>query len=250
MLGILATPFTSSAAIKTEVVQYKHGDATLEGFLAYDDSIKQAPGILVVHEWMGLGDYVKDRAKQFAKMGYVAFAADLYGKGVRPKDQKEAGEFAGKYKANRPLLRARTQAGLDTLKKNSHVNPNKLIALGYCFGGTAALELARSGAPLMATVTFHGGLDTPTPQDAKNIKGRVLVLAGGSDPYVPAEQVAAFQDEMKKANVDWQMNQYGGAVHSFTVPTAGNDPSKGAAYNAVADRRSFEDFKVFLSELK
>ncbi|MBK9374339.1 MAG: dienelactone hydrolase family protein [Holophagales bacterium] len=244
-----AAALPAFAAVKTEIVEYKDGDQTCEGFLAYDDAAKgRLPGVVVVHEWMGLGDYAKERATKLAGLGYVAFAADIYGKGIRAKDTKEAGQLAGKYKGDLPLLRSRARAAFDTLAKNGRVDAAKLFAIGYCFGGTTVLELARSGAPLAGTVSFHGGLATKDPADAKNVKGRVLVLHGAADPYVPPAEVAAFQKEMDDAKVDWQMVYYSGAVHSFTNPGAGTDPSKGAAYDAKADRRSWEAMKAFFAE--
>jgi dienelactone hydrolase len=240
----------SYAALKTETVEYREGSTVLEGFLAYDDaSSNSRPGVLIVHEWMGINDYTKRRAVMLAEMGYVAFAADIFGKGVRPTSVQEASEQAAKYKGDRPLLRARALAGLEQLKKNRLVDPKKIAAIGYCFGGTTALELARAGADVAGVVSFHGGLDMPNPDDTKNIKAKVLICHGGDDPYVPTEQVADFQNQLRQAKVDWQFIAYGGAVHSFTNPDAGNDPSKGAAYNANADRRSWEAMKQFFAEI-
>lgn len=240
----------AQAAIRTEVVEYKQGETVLEGYLAYDDAVAgKRPGILVVHEWMGLNPYAKRRAEQLAGLGYVAFACDIYGKGVRPKDAKEAAALAGKYRGDRTLMRARAAAGLDFLKNDPKVDFRRIAAVGYCFGGTAALELARSGAALAGTVSFHGVLDTPTPEDARNIKGRVLALHGADDPFAPSTQVAAFEEEMRKGGVDWQLVLYGGAVHGFTNPDNGNDNSKGLAYNEKADRRSWEAMKAFFAEI-
>ena len=238
----------ASAAVKTKVVEYTDGDQVCEGYLAWDDAATgKRPGVVVFHEWMGLGDYAKRRARDVATLGTVAFAADIYGKGIRAKNAQEAGQLAGKYKGDLPLLRSRARAALDTLAKDPRVDASKLFAVGYCFGGTTALELARSGAPLAGVVTFHGGLATKDPADARNIKGRVLVLHGAADPFVPPAEVAAFQKEMNDAKVDWEMHLYAGAVHSFTNSESGNDPSKGAAYDAKADARSWEAFKVFLA---
>ncbi len=239
------------AAIKTQVVEYKHGNTVLEGYLAYDDAIQgKRPGVLVVHEWTGLGSYVKGRAQQLAKLGYVAFAVDMYGKGIRPKNPKDAGAQAAIYRSNRQLMRDRVKAGLSVLQQNSLTDARRIAAIGYCFGGGTVLELARSGAPVVGVVSFHGNLDTPNPADAKNIRGKVLVLHGAVDPYVPPAQVAAFEKEMNDAQVDWQLVSYGGGVvHSFTNPEAGNDPSKGAAYNAAADRRSFAAMTQFFQEI-
>lgn len=247
---ILLAAVNAHGAVHTEWVQYRHGETLLEGYLAYDDAVKgPRPGILVVHEWMGLGDYAMKRAEQLAGMGYVAFALDMYGKGVRAKTPEEAAKLSGIYKGDRPLMRARAQAGLDELRKQPLVDPARIAAIGYCFGGTTVLELARSGADVAGVVSFHGGLGTPQPADAKNIKGKVLVLHGADDPHVPPAEVAAFQDEMRKAAVDWQMIYYGGAVHSFTNPGSGMDASTGVAYNEKADKRSWEAMKAFFKEL-
>ena len=243
-------PALSQAAIETRTVEYQQGDTRLVGYLAYPKEAKgPLPGVLVVHEWMGLNDYAKRRAEQLAELGYVAFAADIYGDGKIAANAKEAGALAGQYKKDRALLRARTAAGLATLKAQPGVAQDKIAAIGYCFGGTAVLELARSGADLAGVVSFHGGLDTATPQDAKNIRAKVLALHGADDPYVPADQIAAFEQEMRTAGVDWQLIAYGGAVHGFTNPASGSDNSKGVAYNAAADARSWAAMRQFFTEL-
>ncbi len=249
LFGGLASTL-AQAAIETKTVEYRQGDARLVGYLAVPKDAKgPLPGVLVVHEWKGLDGYAKRRAEQLAELGYVAFAADIYGDGKIAADAKEAGALAGLYKKDRALLRARTAAGLATLKAQPGVVKEKVAAIGYCFGGTAVLELARSGAELAGVVSFHGGLDTPAPQDAKNIRAKVLVLHGADDPHVPDEQVAAFEQEMRTAGVDWQLIAYGGAVHGFTNPANGNDNSKGAAYNAAADARSWLAMQQFFIEL-
>jgi len=247
-LTLLLATLTLRAEIKTEVVEYKDGDTTLEGVRVWDDAIKSPrPGVLVVHQWLGLTDYEKHRAEMLAGLGYVAFCADIYGKGVHPKNTQEAGAEATKYKTNRKLLRSRVNAGLEALKKNDLVDAKHLAAVGYCFGGTAVIELARSGADVAGVVSFHGGLDSPAPADGLNIKGKVLACHGADDPYVSAKDLAAFEDEMRQAKVDWTMIKYGGAVHSFTQPMAGNDNSKGAAYNEKADRHSWKAMELFLA---
>jgi dienelactone hydrolase len=250
LAAIFLNHATAATPVKVETVEYKEGGTTLEGLIAYNP-IKSAlsPGIVVVHDWMGMGDYVKKRITQLAELGYVAFAADIYGKSVRPKNEKEASAQAGKYKSDRKLMRARVRAAYDKLKSYQFVDTSKMAVMGYCFGGTTALELARSGADLKGTISFHGGLETPNPNDAKNIKGKVLALHGADDPFVPAKEVAAFEDEMRNNKVDWELVKYGGAVHAFTVPGAGNDNSKGAAYNAEADKRSFVAMKDFFDEI-
>jgi dienelactone hydrolase len=250
ILALVTLTGSVEARIVTKTVEYRQGNTVLEGYLAYDDArTEKRPGVLVVHEWTGLGDYVRKRVVQLAHMGYVAFGADIYGKGVRPKAPQEAGREAGRYRSDRQLLRARARAGLEELLRQPQVDPGRVAAIGYCFGGTTVLELARSGADLGGVVSFHGGLDTPNPTDGRNIKARVLVLHGADDPHVPPQQVTAFQDEMRNGAVDWRMVIYGGAVHSFTNPESGNDPSKGAAYNEKADHRSWEAMKSFFAEI-
>lgn len=240
----------AQAGLRTEVIGYKHSDVGLEGYLAYDDAVRgKRPGVIVVHAWTGLDAYTKRRTEQLAELGYIAFAIDMYGKGVKAKDAEGAARLAGIYRADRRLMRSRANAGLEVLKKHTLTDAKRIAAIGYCFGGGVALELARSGADIAGVVSFHGNLDTPNPEDAKNIKGEVLVLHGAADPIVPIDQVIAFQDEMRKANVDWQMVIYGGAVHAFTNPESGDDPSRGVAFNEKADRRSWEAMKMFFAEI-
>ena len=246
----LILPNLAMAEIKLEIVEYKDGDTVCEGAIAFDDASKTSrPGVLLVPDWMGVSDYAKGRAKQVVALGYVCFVADIYGKGVRPANAAEAGAQAGKYKADRPLLRSRVNSALAELKKSAVVAKAKTAAMGYCFGGTTVLELARSGAEISGVVSFHGGLDSPTPADGKNIKGKVLVLHGADDPFVKPVDITAFQEEMRGNKVDWQMVYYGDAVHSFTRPDAGNDKSKGAAYQEAADKRSWEAMKEFYAEV-
>jgi dienelactone hydrolase len=247
---LMTTVLTSRAAtIHTETVEYKQGDTMLEGFLAYDDSISgKRPGVLVVHQWLGLTDYEKHRAEMLAQLGYVAFCADIYGRDARPKNIQEAGAQAAKYKSDRALLRARVNAGLDVLKNNELVDTKRVAAIGYCFGGTTVIELARSGADLNGVVSFHGGLDSPTPADGGKIKCKVLALAGADDPFQKPEDLTAFESEMRDSKVDWQIVFYGGAVHAFTQPNPGF-VNAGAKYNEKADRRSWEAMKQFFAEI-
>ncbi len=248
----MALAFKANAASGTGTVEYLEGDTSLEGYLAYGDAVKGAsPGVLVIHEWWGINDYIRKRTEQIATLGYVAFAADIYGKGFRAKTREQAMVLAGKFRSgnDRSLLRARANAGLDVLRNNPMVDPQRIAAIGYCFGGTAALELARSGADLAGVVSFHGGLATPSSDDAKNIKGKILVLTGADDPGVKPEQVMAFEDEMRRAGVDWHLVRYGGAVHGFTNPANGTDNSKGVAYNEKADNRSWRAMKDFFEEI-
>jgi dienelactone hydrolase len=249
-LALAGLMTSAHAKVELKKVEYKSGDQTFEGVVAMDSALKgKKPGVVVFHNWMGITKETESKITELAKLGYVAMAGDIYGKGVRPADAKAANELATKYKSDRKLLRERVNLALDELKKNSHVDSAKLFATGYCFGGTAALELARSGAPLLGTVTFHGGLSNPAPADAKNIKGQVAVYHGEIDPFVNADEVAAFKKEMDEAKVTYQFTAYSGAVHSFTEKGAGDDITKGAAYNALADKRSWEGMKLFLAEL-
>jgi dienelactone hydrolase len=241
-------------SIITHAVEYKDTNlahpALLEGAVAYDTKFKGLrPGVLVVHEWTGYGSYVQSRIEQLAELGYIAFAADIYGKGIRPKTPKEAGATASIYKNDRNFMRERVKLALEELKKLPNVDATKLAAIGYCFGGTCVLELARSGAKMNGFVSFHGGLDTPRADDAKNIQGRVLVLHGADDPNVPQKEVKAFEKEMTNAKVNYQVIQYPGAVHGFTNPEHGNDNSTGVAYNAEADHKSWAEMKKFFAEI-
>lgn len=246
---VLICSLTTQAAIHTETIDYQQDGTTLEGFLAYDDSFSgKRPGVLVVHQWLGLTDYEKMRAKMLAQLGYVAFCVDIYGKDNRPKNVQEAGALAGKFKADRQLLRARVNAGLDELKKNPLVDSSRVAAIGYCFGGTTVIELALSGAELNGVVSFHGGLDAPNPDDAKNIKCSVLALAGADDPFQNPSDLAAFEKEMRDAKVDWEITFYGNAVHAFTQPNPGFS-NPGAHYNEKADKRSWQAMKDFFAEI-
>ncbi|HUI11300.1 MAG TPA: dienelactone hydrolase family protein [Bacteroidota bacterium] len=250
VIAVLAVTLPAAAGVKTELVEYKQGDVVLQGYISFDESATgKRPGIVVIHDWMGVSDDTKMRTEMLAKLGYVALAADIYGKGVRPSNAQEAMAEAGKFYKDRALLRARAKAGLDFLMGRPEVDPSRVAVMGYCFGGGAALELAMTGAPLKGVVTFHGSLSTPTPEDAKNIKGKVLVLHGADDPFVKQSDVTAFMDEMRKAGVDWELVQYSGAVHAFTIRSAGSNNSKGTAYNAEADRRSWQAMKDFFQEI-
>lgn len=248
-----SSPISNAASepkLKTQSIEYKDGDTTLEGYLSYDENIQgKRPAVLVVHEWKGLDDYAKKRTDDLAKMGYIAFAADIYGKGIRPTTSQEAGAEASKYKSDRNLMRQRVNAGFNILKSNELTDQNKTAAIGYCFGGTTILELARSGTKLNGFVSFHGGLDSPNPEDGKNIKGKVLILHGADDPTISEKDMTAFQNEMKTNSVDWEMISYGGAVHAFSNPASGNNKASGAAYNENADKKSFNDMKIFFSDI-
>lgn len=247
--AVFAVVGTLSAAVVEKPLEYKAGEVLCEGWLAYDDTVSgKRPGVLIIHQWTGVSDHEKEAARKLAGLGYNVLVADIYGQGIRPQPPA-AGKEAGKYKADRALLRARANAALDALVRDSRTDAAKLAATGYCFGGTAAIELARSGAKVLGVVSFHGGLDSPTPADGKHIKAKVLALHGADDPFVPAKDVAAFEAEMKASGVDHKLVKYPGAVHSFTHKAAGNDNSKGAAYHADADRDSWYQMEQFLKRI-
>lgn len=240
----------AQSKVYTENVKYYDGNTVLEGYIAYDDTFTgERPAVIVVHDWMGISGFTKTRCEKLAELGYVAFAADTYGKDSRPSSNQNAGKIASLYKNDRQLMRSRINLAFEEIKKNKIVNKDKIAVMGYCFGGTVALELARSGAGIKGAVSFHGNLDTPNLEDAKNIKSKILVLNGADDPFVTEVQIKTFEEEMNNANVDWQFVNYSGAVHSFTNPDSGNDKSKGAAYNEKADKRSWIAMKSFFEEI-
>ncbi len=250
MLFIGVMSLNVVAKIHTELIDYKDGNITLQGYLAYDESIKEKrPGIIVVHEWYGLNDYAKRRAEQLAELGYIAFAADIYGNGILAKSPEEAGKLASEFYKDRSKFRSRVNAALDVLRESTHVDKQNIAAIGYCFGGSGVLELARSGAEIKGVVSFHGNLSTEKAEDAKNIKCKVLVLSGADDPNVPPEQIAGFEKEMNDAKVDWQMNIYSYALHGFTNPANKQSTSKSVGYNEKADKRSWEAMKIFFDEI-
>jgi dienelactone hydrolase len=237
------------AEIKTETVEYKDGESTLKGYLAYDDAVQEKrPGVVVVHEWYGLNDYAKSRSEQLAKLGYVAFAADIYGDGFTTSDPKVAGQKAGEAKKNGWLAR-RGGLALEQLKKNPHVDAAKTAAIGYCFGGSTVLEMARAGQDLAGVVSFHGVLTTEQPAKAGAVKARVLVCNGAADPLVPPPQVEAFEKEMKDASADARVVNYPDAKHSFTNPDADKAGMPPVGYNKAADEKSWQDMKNFFNEI-
>jgi dienelactone hydrolase len=248
---VLSGAAAALGAIKTETVIYQEGQVEAHSVLAYDQSAAgRRPGVLVVPEWWGLNDYAKRRAEMLAKLGYTAMAVDIYGDGKTTVDPKQAGAWSHELRAgDRHELRARIAAALAKLKSEPMVDPTRTAAIGYCFGGTTVLELARSGADVNGVVSFHGGLDTQKPAQPGQIKARILACHGADDPFEPPLQVQAFEDEMRNARADWQLNIYSGAEHSFTNPAADSFHIKGVAYNAEADRRSWRAMRDFFREI-
>lgn len=234
-------------AVVTKTVPYRQGETEMLGFLAYDDAAKdKRPGVLVVHEWWGQNDFAKERAKALAALGYVALAVDMYGGGKTTDTPAEAARLAGALRGT-PVLRERIRAARDTLASQEQVDPARLAAIGFCFGGTTCLELAYSGADVLGVVSFHGGLTVPKPGDAP--KAKFLVCHGADDPLVPAAQVAAYEKAMRENRCDWQLVSYGGAVHSFTNPAATGRGMPGVAYNEAAAKRSWRAMKDFFEEI-
>lgn len=246
VLSVMALCLFSLPAVAGEPLLYKDGDVTLEGYMARADKVG-APVVLIVHQWKGLGEYEKRRADMLAKEGYNAFAIDMYGQGIRPQKPEEAGALAGSYKNDPVLARKRLHAALETVRKMSSVGP-QIAILGYCFGGTMALEAGRAGEELAAIISFHGGLGTKAPAAENAIKGPIMVHHGADDPHVPPAEVVGFEQEMANAHAMMTFYAYPGAVHSFTEREAGNDPTKGAAYNEDADVLSWQRSLAFLEK--
>ena len=251
ILAILAVAATARAEIVTKTVEYEHDGELLAGHLVHDDAWEgKRPGVVVVHEWRGLGEHAKESARKVAELGYVAFAIDMYGKGVYAKDHKEAAELSGVFREDRSFMRSRARAGLEAMLGTGLVEEDDVAAIGFCFGGSTVLEMARAGMDLDGVVSLHGGLGTPHPEDAKNITASVLVLHGAEDRNIAEDDGEGFRDEMREGDVeDWQMVMFGGVVHSFTNPAAGDDPSSGVAYDARATRRSWQYMDYFFDEI-
>jgi dienelactone hydrolase len=235
---------TTKANIVGEEHAYAHDDVILQGYVAYDEAVQgKRPVVLIVHQWMGLGEYEKARARMLAELGYLAFCVDMYGRDERARNVEQAMAYATQYRSDRGLMRARAQSALIEALTLPQADGDRMAAIGYCFGGGVALELVRSGADVDAVVSFHGNLDTPDPADAKRIKGSVLVCHGGADANVGMEDVEAFHQEMEAAKVDYQLVIYAGAVHGFTHF---NQPSR---YNETADKRSWALMQSFFDKV-
>jgi len=244
---------TSLGEVVTQRVEYNHADQTLHGFVAYDEEAKGLmPGVLIIHAWWGQGEFERNRAVELAEMGYVAFCLDMYGEGLHTEDAEEAAQQAGRFRKDLGFARRRAAAGLDVLAEQPQVDPTRLAVIGYCFGGTMALQLAYSGAredDLRAAVSFHGHPLPPKPQDDPNIAASLLVLHGADDPLVPEKQLDAFVDAMKRAGCEWQLTYFGNAVHSFTEPGADEHGIEGVAYHERAAERSWHDMQQLFGEV-
>jgi dienelactone hydrolase len=216
-LFALRTP--AAAELRTQTVDYQHGDTTLEGYLAYDEAIiGKRPGVVLLHRRDGMTDLTRKNTEMVAKLGYVVFAPDIFGKTVRPKDVKEMIEQSAIYNKDRSLMRARARAGFDVLRQNPMVDPARLAMIGYCFGGAVAVELAEVAAPVLGTIAIHGSFRDHAPEAANNIKGRFLILHGAEDTIAPLDEVNKLIKDFRAAKVAWQMELYGGAEHGFSTP--------------------------------
>ena len=239
---------SAQAAIKGEPVEYKSNGTVHQGYLVYDDAIKaKRPGVLVVHEWWGHNQHARNSARKLAEAGYVALALDMYGGGKQAHHPDDAGKFSGEVRKNLPLMKSRFEAGMKLLQKQSRVDAKRVAAIGYCFGGSVVLEMARAGENLRGVASFHGSLGTGNP--AKPSKVKVLVMNGAEDPFVPAEQISAFKKEMEAAKIDYKFVNYPGAKHSFTNPDADANGAKfnlPLAYNAKVDKESWDELQSFL----
>jgi dienelactone hydrolase len=243
----------AQAAVQGREVSYEADGTTLKGYLAYDDAIKgKRPGVLVVHEWWGQNDYARKRARMLAELGYTALAVDMYGNGKVVDNPDDAGRLSGEVYKNMPMAKARFEAAMRLLRQQETVEANELAAFGYCFGGGIALSMARMGEDLKGVASFHGGLDTNSPAQRGAIKARIISFSGEADPMIGADKVAAFRKEMDAAGADYRVVTYPGAKHAFTNPAAdelGKKFKLPIAYDAAADKDSWEQATVFLREV-
>lgn len=236
--------------IQGKEVSYSATGVVMKGYLAYDKNIKgKRPGVLVVHEWWGLNDYARKRARMLAEMGYTALAVDMYGEGKQALHPDDAGKFSSELMKNFEIAKARFMAALEFIKRQETVDSVEIAAIGYCFGGGVVLNMARQGVDLRGVASFHGGLTAIKPSQPGSVKTKILVLHGGDDKFTSPEQIEAFKKEMKAAGADFQFIVYPGAMHSFTNPDAdeyGNKFNIPLAYNAKADKESWEELGKFL----
>ncbi|MCB2144998.1 MAG: dienelactone hydrolase family protein [Deltaproteobacteria bacterium] len=250
LLLILSTG-TAFAKVVSQSIAYTEDGVSLEGYLAYDDTVSgKAPGILVVHEWWGLNDYVRSRAEQLARMGYVAFALDMYGKGKSTEHPDQAAAWMKAINANMDQWLKRAMAGLDVLKKQPRVDTRRMAAIGYCFGGATVQVLAYGGADLKGVVSFHGSLIPPSAEQAgRTTQAKILICHGAQDPMNTPEAMTAYVNAMNASTIDWQLIVYGGARHSFTNPDADKRSMAALAYSPSADRRSWQQMTNFFNEV-
>jgi dienelactone hydrolase len=252
-LFLFCLAFPAFAAVEGQEVSYTANGTTLKGWLAYEGhAMGKRPAVLVVHEWWGHNAYARKRANMLAKLGYVALAVDMYGDGRQAMHPEDAGKFAGEVSKNRPLTRARFEAAMQVLRNDPRVDGNKLAAIGYCFGGSVVLNMAREGADLKGVASFHGGLATDIPAQVGRVKAQMRVYTGADDAMIPAAQVDAFRQEMKQAGVNYQVVSYPGARHSFTNPEADAYAKKfnlPLAYDARADEDSWLQLQRFLNDV-
>jgi len=250
LVAIAAVSSVAIAEIRTETIEHELGGITFRSTLVYDDAQDgRRPAVLVFPEWWGVNDHAKQRATALAELGYVALAVDMYGDAFLTDKPAEASRRAGALYADRPALRARATAAMRRLADHDRVDGARITAIGYCFGGTVALELARTGAPLAAAVCFHGGLTTPDPEDNRRIVAEIMVCNGYDDPMVSMEDRAAFMKSMTEAGVRWTFIEYGGAVHSFTSRSADDHGIAGVAYDRRADARAWGHLRTLLESV-
>ena len=247
---VLLTAGSVQAKLVTQPVAYTHEGVQLEGYLAYDDAAAgKRPGVLVVHEWWGLNDYVRGRAEQLAEMGYVAFALDMYGKGRMTDHPDQAGAWMKAVNSNMSLWLGRALAGLEVLKKQPQVDTGRLAAIGYCFGGATVQVLAYGGAGLKGVVSFHGSLVPPSAEQGERTRARMLICHGAQDPFNKPDALTAYVQALNATSIDWQLIVYGNTRHGFTNPGAGKFGMDALAYNPDSDRRSWQQMTSFFDEI-
>lgn len=241
---------TAQAAVVGHETDYQAAGQTMKGYLVYDDSIKgKRPGVIVVHEWWGLNDYARKRAKMLARLGYVALAVDMYGAGRQAAHPVDAAKFSGEVWANMAAARERFAAGMKVLQKHPEVDRSRIAAIGYCFGGGIVLQMAREGMDLKGVVSFHGSLKTEEPARRGKVKARILVCNGGADKFSSMEDITGFITEMVNAGVDFEFHSFPGALHSFTNPGADLLAEKfklPIGYQKKADEESWQEMQDFL----
>ncbi len=231
-------------------IDYKEGETQLQGYMATPKDVKgKVAGILIIHEWWGHTEYVQKRARMLAELGYVAFAMDMYGKGIIAKDHETAGKLSSGYFKDPALRTRRLNAALEQLRNHPNVDAEKIAVIGYCFGGAVAIEMAKEAMPVKAIVSFHGMLNPPKPEAAANIKAKMLIHHGADDGFIKPEAVEGFQQALEDAGVDFEFVSHPGAVHGFTRASAGSDNSTGIAYNEAADKKSWQSMKDFFKKV-